>query len=285
VTIAVGILIVLGSIIVGYTMHGGKLPVLLQTSEFVIIGGASLGAIIVGNKPRDVKRIFTRTLDILKPNPFHRRAYAELLQALYELFYLARRDGLQGLEPHIERPETSDVFRKCPSLQTNRQALAFLTDTMKVLLSGTVDDHNLAEILDLDLEQHYEEAMAIPHAIGRLADAMPGFGIVAAVLGVVITMGHIGGDPARIGHSVAAALVGTFLGVLLAYGVLGPLSQSMENRVRSEHAYLRCIRTALLSYARGDTPLASVEFARRSIQPEDRPSFDEIEQMIRRKGR
>jgi chemotaxis protein MotA len=147
-----------------------------------------------------------------------------------------------------------------------------------------VEDHHLSEILDLDLEQQHEQAMAAPHAVQKVGDAMPAFGIVAAVLGVIITMGSIGGAAEVIGKKVAAALVGTFLGVLLAYGLFGPLADAMTTRVKAEHAYMACIRTALLSFARGDSPMTSVEFARRNIEPQDRPSFAELEAMTRRKA-
>lgn len=282
--IIIGLVIVFGSIVVGYTMHGGNMAVLLQVSEFVIIGGAGLGAIIVGNKPDVVKEIFSQIFALFKRNPFDREAYTELLQLLYEIFYTARRDGLVGIESHIENPDSSELFRKYPFFYQHEHAVHYLTDTMKVLLTGSVEDHHLAEILDLDLDQYYEEAMVVPNSISKVGDAMPGFGIVAAVLGVIITMGRIGEAASEVGASVAAALVGTFLGVLLAYGVFGPIAQAIETRVRAELAYLRCIRTALLSFARGDPPITSVEFARRSIDPADRPSFTELEELTRRKG-
>ena len=262
-------------------MHDGEIAVLIQVSEFIIIGGAALGAVMIGNSVSVVKRMGHDTLALLKPDPFGREANTELLQVLYELFYLARRDGLVGVETHVEAPGESDLFAKYPGFSSHTLAVDFLADTMKVLLSGTFADHHLAEILDLDLEQCHEEGMVVPDAVARVGDAMPGFGIVAAVLGVIITMGKIGGEPAVVGESVAAALVGTFLGILLAYGVVGPIAQKMENRLRSEHDYLRCIRTAVLSFARGDAPLTSVEFARRSIPPEGRPSFAEVEEITR----
>ena len=273
----VGFIVVFASIYVGYTMHGGSLAVLVQISEFIIIGGAGLGALLIANSMSTVKRIFRETFALLKADPFGHDANRELLQVLYELFYEARRDGLVGIESHVESPEESELFRKYPTFSHHEHAVSFLADTMKVLLSGAVADHHLAEILDVDLEQYHEEGMVVPHAVSQVGDAMPGFGIVAAVLGVIITMGKIGGEPAVIGESVAAALVGTFLGVLLAYAVFGPVAQKLEKRVRSEHDYLRCIRTAVLSFARGDAPLTSVEFARRSIPPEARPTFAEVE--------
>lgn len=274
-----GFFIVFASIYVGYTMHGGTMAVLMQTSEFIIIGGAGLGALLIGNSWVTCKHIAKACMGLVKADPYGHAANKDLLQVLYQLFYLARRDGLIGIEEHVENPSTSDIFSKYPTFANNHHAVAFLADTMKVLLTGTVADHHLAEILDLDLEQFEEEAMEVPHAVSAVGDAMPGFGIVAAVLGVIITMGKIGGEPAVIGQSVAAALVGTFLGILLAYGVIGPMAQQLVVRVRSEIDYLRCIRTAVLAFARGDAPLTCVEFARRSIPPEVRPSFSELEEM------
>ena len=283
--IIVGVVLVLGSVAVGYLMHGGNVAVLMQVNEFIVIGGAAGGAVLVGNKPSVVKGIITQTIGLLKPNPYGHKAFQELLQVLYEIFYVARKDGLVGIESHVENPESSELFKQYDSFYHNHDAMAFLSDTMKVLLTGAVDDHHLSEILDLDLEQHHHEASQIPAALNKVADALPGFGIVAAVLGVIITMGKIGGSPEEVGMSVAAALVGTFLGVLLAYGIVGPLAQAIAGRVKAEEAYMACIRTALLSFARGDPPITSVEFARRNIEPEDRPSFSELEDLTRRKGK
>ena len=282
--VIIGLLIVFGSIIGGYVMHHGQIAVLIQVNEFIIIGGAGLGSMIIANPLPLVKRVFAQTLALLKPNAFGEKAYAELLQVLYDVFQTARKDGLVGLEQHIEEPHNSELFGKYPIFHHNHHAVSFLADTMKVMLSGAIEDHHLSEILDLDLEQMHEEEMAVPAALNRVGDAMPGFGIVAAVLGVIITMGAIGGDPAELGQKVAAALVGTFVGILLAYGVIGPLAVAVESRIKAEHAYMSCIRTALLSFARGDSPMTSVEFARRNIEPSDRPSFTELEQMTRRRA-
>lgn len=281
--LAIGLIVVFGSILLGYTMHGGAVIVLIQVTEFIIIGGSGLGAILIGNKPSVVLEMFKSIVGLLKPSSFNRVAYSELLQVLYDLFYTARRDGLVGIEKHIEEPETSELFKQYPKFHSNHHAVSFLSDTMKVLLTGAIEDHHLAEILDLDLERHHGAAMAVPSSLQKVADAMPGFGIVAAVLGVIITMGHIGGSAEEVGKSVAAALVGTFLGVLLAYGVVGPMAQAIEARVEAEDSYMKCIRTAMLSFARGDPPITSVEFARRNIEPQDRPSFAELEQLTRKK--
>jgi chemotaxis protein MotA len=282
--VIVGLVIVFGSVIGGYLMHHGQLGVLIQINEFIIIIGAGLGAMIVANPPQVLKGVLTQTLGLFKPNPFGAQAYAELLQVLYEIFQKARKDGLVGLEVHIEDPSKSDIFQKYPSFSQNHHAVALLCDTLKVLLTGTVEDHNLAEILDIDLEKHHHEMMQVPHAVISVGDAMPGFGIVAAVLGVIITMGSIGGEASEIGKSVAAALVGTFLGILLSYGVLTPLGKAMENRIKAENDYMLCVRTALLAFARGDAPMTAVEFARRNVEPHERPSFAELEGLTRNKA-
>jgi chemotaxis protein MotA len=284
VLVIVGLVIVFGAVIGGYVMHHGELAVLIQVNEFIIIGGAGLGAMIIANSPAVLKGVLAQTLSVFKPNPFGATAYAELLQVLYEIFQKARKDGLVGLESHIENPESSDIFQKYPSFTRNHHAVSLLCDTLKVLLTGTVEDHNLSEILDIDLDKHHHEAMQVPHAVTAVGDAMPGFGIVAAVLGVIITMGSIGGAASEIGEKVAAALVGTFLGILLAYGVLNPLAKALENRVHAEHDYMLCVRTALLCFARGDAPMTAVEFARRNVEPHERPSFAELEDLTRKKA-
>jgi chemotaxis protein MotA len=282
--VIIGLVVVFGSILGGYTMHHGKVAVLIQVSEFIIIGGAALGSMIIGNPPSLIKSVFSNVLGLLKPNPYTEKAYGELLQLLYDVFQKARKEGLIGLESHIEKPEESDIFNKYPSVVHNHHAVAFLTDTLKVLLTGAVEDHHLAEILDLDLERQHEEAMKVPTALTKVGDAMPGFGIVAAVLGVVITMSSIGGAASEIGEKVAAALVGTFLGILLSYGVIGPIAGAIEVRIKAEEAYMMSIRTALLAFARGDAPMTAVEFARRNIEPADRPSFSELENLTRRRA-
>lgn len=282
--VIVGLVVVFGSILFGYTMHHGHITVLLQWSEFIIIGGSALGAFLVSNPMSVVMGSMRSVLALLKANPYSEKAYAELLQVLYEVFQKARKDGLVGLESHIEEPEKSEIFKKYEFFGKHKHALPFLCDTLKVLLTGAVEDHHLAEILDLDLERQMEESKAIPAALAKIGDALPGFGIVAAVLGVVITMGSIGGSASEIGEKVAAALVGTFLGILLSYGMVNPIANAIEARLRSENDYMGCIRTALLAFARGDAPMTCVEFARRNIEPVERPTFAELESLTRRRA-
>ncbi len=280
----VGLVVVCCSVVGGYLMHHGQLAVLIQVNEFLIIGGAGLGSMLVGNPPETLKRVVRQVVSLLKPNPYNAPAFTDLLQVLYKVFQKARKDGLVGLEVHIEHPENSDLFRQHPTFMHHEHAVALLCDTLKVLLSGAVENHHLDDILVNDLDQQEHEAMSAPLAVAKVADAMPGFGIVAAVLGVIITMGSIGGAASEIGLKVAAALVGTFLGVLLSYGVLGPIAQAMETRLHSEHAYMLVIKAALLAFARGDSPMSAVEFARRNIHPNVRPSFAQLEDLTRRKA-
>jgi chemotaxis protein MotA len=279
--VIVGIAVVLGSIVLGFTMAGGKIAVLMQISEFIVIGGAGLGAILIGNPPSMVGKLFKTVIGLLKGNPYNKNVYNELLKMLYDLFMLARREGLVALEHHAEKPYESDFFKRYPFFATNHHAMDFLSDTLKVVITGTVQPFDLAEMMDVDLETLHAEASKIPTVLSKTGDAMPGYGIVAAVLGVVITMGSIGGKPEEIGHHVAAALVGTFLGVLMAYGIFQPLAQAAENRLGAEAQYMACIRSALLAFARGDAPLTAVEFARRNIEPATRCTFSDLEQAVK----
>jgi chemotaxis protein MotA len=280
--VIIGLVVVFGAVIGGYLMHHGQIAVLIQPNEFLILGGAAVGTLLIANPPSVLKACMAQMLGLLKPNPYGAKSYAELLQVLYEIFQKARKDGLVGLESHIENPESSDIFQKYPSFANNHHAVALLCDTLKVLLTGTVEDHNLAEIWTSTWRNTITKRCG-PHAIPRsVTHARPG--IMAAVLGVIITMGSIGGAASEIGEKVAAALVGTFLGILLAYGVFGPIAKAMEMRIEAEHDYMQVIRTALLSFARGDAPMTAVEFSRRNIEPHERPSFAELEGLTRKKA-
>lgn len=280
----IGIVIVLVATMVGYTMHGGKVGVLIQINELIILGGAGMGSFLAANGMANLTGSIKAVMGLLKPDPYTKPAYNDLLKMMYQLFNVARKEGLLGLEKHIEKPEESDIMKNYPSFIGNHHASAFMCDTLKVILTGAVGPHDLAEMMELDLEIAHHEAKLPAEAIQAVGDAMPGFGIVAAVLGVIITMGKIGGDAAAIGESVAAALVGTFLGILLAYGVFAPISRAIELRLGSEGQYLNCIRYALFSFARGESPITCVEFARRNIEPAVRPGFAEMEAGVKEKA-
>jgi chemotaxis protein MotA len=262
-------------------MHGGKVAALNQISEFIIIGGAGFSSLLAATSFKTITGIIKDVISLLKPDPYGRAAYTELLQMLHELASTARRDGLLALESHVERPETSDLFARFPSFAKNHHAVSFLCDSVRLVIMGGVGLFELQEMMDGDIETHSEEVKKNPSAVARIADAMPAFGIVAAVLGVVITMQAINGPPEQIGEKVGAALVGTFLGVLLSYGVFAPLAVAMEGRAESGIRYLACLKAGILTFAQGMSPLLVVEFGRRSIEPEVRPSFQEIEGVIR----
>ncbi len=281
--VVVGVVALFASLIAGYTMHGGKIAALMQINEFIIIGGAGLASVIIGYSPKAAIGMLTALMGLMKGNPYRKSAYLELLQAMYQVFQLGRREGLIALEKHVENPEHSDILHNYPSFMHNHHAIEFFADTMKVVIMGGVSMYDLSDLMDLDLETQHEEAMRIPSVFSTVGDSMPGFGIVAAVLGVVITMQSIGGPPEEVGEKVGAALVGTFIGVLLAYGIFAPLSKATEAIAKSEGQYLNCIKNGVVAFARGDSPLICVEFARRNIEPERRPSFKEVEDVC--KGR
>lgn len=279
--VLIGLAIVVGSILAGFIIEGGKVGALMQFTEFIIIGGAGLGSVLIANPISEVTRTCKATTGLLKSNPFNKQSYMELLRMLYDLFLMARREGLVALDQHVEKPHDSKFFANYPGFYHNQHALAFLADTMKVVVSGAVGSYDLADLMDIDLEASHDELHHPSHIMAGLGDAMPGFGIVAAVLGVVITMGAIGGPPEQIGHKVGAALVGTFIGILLAYGVFSPIAASLKARAVSEEQYMSCIKCAILSFSRGDAPLTAVEFARRNIEPGVRPTFTEMEQAVK----
>lgn len=283
--VLIGIAILFGSLMLGYTMHGGKIAALIQVSEFIIIGGAAFGSVVIAYTFKGAIGTAQACVGLLKGNQYSKARYLELLRALYDVFVVARKDGLLSLEKHVENPKESELFQKYPSLLSNHHAVDFATDTLKVIIMGGTGIHDLSELMDLDLEAQHEESMKITGILNTISDSMPGFGIVAAVLGVVITMQAIGGPPEQVGEKVGAALVGTFLGVLLAYGIFSPLAKATEQVAKSELQYLGCMKQALVAFARGDTPVMCVEFARRSIDPDVRPTFGELEETCRNRGK
>lgn len=278
----IGIIIGTVATLLGYTMHGGNLAILWQPTEFIILGGAALGIFLGSNGISGLTSSIKAVLGILKPDPT-KQAYIDLLRMMYQLFSVARKEGLLGLEKHVEAPESSDIISKYPSFIGNHHAVHFFCDTLKVILTGAVGPHDLSEMMELDLETAHHEEMKPADAIQNVADAMPAVGIVAAVLGVIITMGKIGGDPKAIGMSVAAALVGTFLGIFAGYVAMAPIAKAIGNKVHADGMYMNCIRHALFSFARGESPITCVEFARRNIEPSLRPGFAELEAAVKQK--
>ena len=277
----IGIVVVIGAILGGYLMEHGKVEVLLQPAELIIIGGAALGTILIANPLPVIIALFKGVLGILGGGKYNKNRYLETLKMLNELFSRGRKGGISSLEPDVEEPEKSELFNKYPDLAKDHHVLDFICDTLRMAMTGTVSHFDLDQMIELDLEVHHNEVSTPVNALTTVADALPGLGIVAAVLGVVITMGSLGGPPAEIGHKVAAALVGTFLGILLCYGFLSPIAGNMNKANDAEAQYYNCLRTGLIAFIRGAAPILAVEFSRRSIPAAVRPSFKEMEEACR----
>jgi len=279
--VIIGIAVVIIGVIGGFMMHGGPPMVLLQWNEFLIIGGAAIGSLLIGTPFPILLSLVGKITAILKGDQYTKAEYLRLLQTQYELFNMARKDGLISLEPHIMDPSKSAVFSKNTFLLKNHHALDYLCDTMKLLLGGGIPPHDLEALLDAEIDTHHAEKATAPGLVQKLGDALPGLGIVAAVLGIVITMQAINGPPEEIGEKVAAALVGTFLGILMSYGFLQPMSTHMELLNQSEARYMECIKAGIVSYAKGNAPTVVVEFARRVIFTAVRPTFNEVDEAVR----
>lgn len=274
----------LGSIVGGYLMEHGQLMVLFQPAEFVIIFGAALGTVIVANPLPTLMRIVKGLTGILGSNPFNKAFYIESLKMLFDLFNHARKNGTAKLEEDVDNPTKSPIFAKYPTFMKNHYARDFLCDTLRMAVSGSVEPIDIDTMMEVDLEVHHRESHEPVAALSTMADALPGLGIVAAVLGVVITMGSLGGAKEAIGHKVAAALVGTFLGILLCYGIFAPLAAAMGKRKDSESQYFGFLRMASLAFVKGLAPIMAVELARRSIPSLARPTFKEMETACKNGG-
>jgi chemotaxis protein MotA len=279
----IGIVVVLGAIVGGYLMERGNLLVLLQPAELVIIVGAAIGTLLIANPLPVIVGVAKGVLGVFTPSKYNKAYYLTTLTMLNDLFNKGRKGGIASLEADVEQPDQSELFQKYPSITKEHHAVDFICDTLRIVMAGNISPFELDQMLELDLEVHHKEISQSAHALVTVADALPGLGIVAAVLGVVITMQALGGPPAEIGHKVAAALVGTFLGILLCYGIFSPFAASMGKANESEAQYYNCLRVGLLSFIRGASPLIALEFARRSIPHVARPSFQELEGELRGK--
>jgi chemotaxis protein MotA len=279
----IGFLIVFGGVVGGYLEEGGVVGVLWQPAEFLVICGAAFGSILVGTPVAVIKDMARRLMGIFTGKAVDKSAYLELLHILFDVFQVGRKGGLMSLESHAEAPDKSEIFKKYPAFLKDHHAVEFLTDSLKVMISAGLPPMELEALMESDLETHHQQATMPVNALMKVADALPGLGIVAAVLGIIITMGSIDGGAAEVGKKVAAALVGTFLGVLLSYGVVQPLANNIENTVNREACYFRCMKSALVAFAKGASPLIAAEFARRTIFANDRPSWSEMEATVKGK--
>lgn len=275
-----GLCVVLASVVGGFLMAGGALGVLMQPSEFIVIGGAAAGSLMVSTPPSVLKLAMTQIKAVLSTGTT-RADYVELLSLLFQVFKQVQQSGVMSLEAHFEEPEKSPILSRYPGFLARHQAVDFLADSAKVIIVGGIAPHDLEALMDEDLKVHHDEALRPASALAKIGDALPGLGIVAAVLGVVITMGHIDAPAAEVGHHIGAALVGTFLGILMSYGFVQPLASSLEQRIGEEQYYCLCIKSGLLAVYKGNPPAIAIEFARRVLPHEVRPSFSETEQFCR----
>lgn len=274
----IGSLIVTGCVIGGYVAMGGKLGVLWQPFELVIIGGSGVGAYIIANPKSILGRSLGAFMSVMTGAKYKKADYVELLSLLYQVFRLAKTKGMLALESHVENPHESDLFANYPSFMANHHAQEFLCDYLRLMTLGTDNPHELEALMDQELETHHTEDHRLSHALQNLAEAFPGLGIVAAVLGVIKTMGSIAEPPEVLGALIGAALVGTFLGILLCYGFFGPMAAALKGNQEEEHLYFVCIKAALIAHLQGYAPAVSVEFARKVLQSHTRPSFQEVEE-------
>jgi chemotaxis protein MotA len=280
VLIIVGLLVVVGAVVGGYLMAGGSLLVLLQPSEFVVIGGAAIGSLIVSTPKTVLLGVVAQTKAAMGTG-LGKGDYVDLLSMLYQVFKQVQQGGVMSLEPHFEDPANSPLLTRYPKFLARHEALDFLADSVKIIIVGGIASHDLEALMDEDLKVHHDEALRPSSALTKIGDALPGLGIVAAVLGVVITMGHIDAPAAEVGHHIGAALVGTFLGILMSYGFVQPLAGALEARVNEDSYYCLCIKAGLLAVYKGNPPAIAVEFARRVLPHSIRPSFNETEQFCR----
>lgn len=275
----VGIIVVFVMVFGGFLLAGGHMSVILKAAplELMIIGGAALGAYIIGNPMKVIKAGFKLSLHAMTAKGPQKKDYLELLQMMFQLFQTFRKEGPQGIEKHIENPEQSDIFKAYPSVVKNHHAIHFICDTMKMTLSTDLSPYDVDDLLDADLKAIHAEEHLAQHAVQNAADGFPGLGIVAAVLGIVKTMAHLTEGVEKIGSLVAGALVGTMLGVFGAYGLIGPTATKIGNDIAAEGRVLECIKAAMVALQRGAPPLVCVEYARRTIMPEERPTFEELD--------
>jgi len=273
----IGIVVVFVAVAGGYLMEHGSLKVLMQPAELLIIGGAGVGTLLIANPLHILKGVVGGLPGVIKGSRFTPQWYLDSLKMMFELFGRARREGLVALESDTDDPEHSAVFSKYPAFLSDHHMRNFVCDTLRLVASNALEAFELDQMVETDMETHHHDAAQPISALSTMADSLPGLGIVAAVLGVVITMGALGGPPEEIGHKVAAALVGTFLGILMCYGFVGPVAANMAKAAEDEHACMHVLRVAMTSFLKGTAPIMAVEVARRAVPGHVRPSFQELE--------
>jgi len=279
----IGILLVFACVVAGFLMEKGQLAVLIQPAELVTIGGAAIGTILAANPMYILKKLVGGLMSVIKGSPFSKQRYVDTLKMMFDLFAKSRKEGAIAIENDVEDPEKSPIFSRYPAFLGDHHARDFVCDTMRMAITGGVNPFDVDQMMELDMDSHHHSESQPNQALTSVADALPGLGIVAAVLGVVVTMGSLGGPPEEIGRKVAAALVGTFLGILLCYGVFAPLASNMSKTVDEEHSFYSVLRVVMLAFIKGTSPIMAVEIGRRAIPGHARPSFAEVEKACREK--
>jgi len=281
--VIIGIAIVVVAVIGGYLLEHGNLAVLFQPVELLIIGGAALGGFLISNPLKIIKSTLSAIMGIFTSRAYSKKDYIDALMLLNGVFYKIRQQGLVSIEADVDVPEESALFSKYPAILKNHQALHLITDTLRTVMTTTIASHELEALIDTALETYHEEILQPSKAVNFVADALPGLGIVAAVLGIVLTMGKMKEPPDVLGKSIGAALVGTFMGVLLCYGFVGPMGRNLEHNTDEKMQYLNVLKVALVSFLGGSAPKVAVEFGRRVIPEGEQPSFAEIEEALRQR--
>lgn len=279
----IGVILVLGCVAGGFVLSHGHLGALWQPFELLIIGGAAFGAFVISNPGTVIKATFGSIGKILKGPGGNKQSYMELLGLMYDLFTKARKEGMMALEADIDEPHESPIFQKYPNIAKDHHLIEFISDYLRLMVSGNMNPFEIENLMDVELETHHAEAHRAPAAITAVSDALPGFGIVAAVLGIVITMAAIGGPIDELGHHVASALVGTFLGILLAYGFVGPMATSLQHVMDEDSKAFECVKVCLLATLNGYAPQIAVEFGRKTLFSYNRPGFQELEDFVKGK--
>jgi chemotaxis protein MotA len=281
--VIIGYVVVAGAIFGGFALGGGHLAALFQPLELLMIGGGAGGAFFVGNTPKAIKATLKDLPKVLKGSKYNKDSYMELMALLYELLGKVRKEGLMSIEGDVESPEESPIFAKYPKVLQDHHAIEFMTDYLRIMVSGNLNSMEIENLMDVEIETHHHEAMISSHAIAKLGDGMPAFGIVAAVMGVVHTMESVGIPPAELGILIAHALVGTFLGILLAYGFVGPLASLLEQKAEEGTKMFQTIKVTLLANLNGYAPAMAVEFGRKVLNSTERPGFLELETHVKQK--
>ncbi len=281
--VLVGYLVVAAAVFGGFALAGGHLAALLQPVELLMIGGGAAGAFFVGNSPKAVKATLKAFPSVFKGSKYSKAVYMELMALLYELLGKMRKEGLMSIEADVERPTESPLFSKYPKITADHHVIEFMTDYLRIMVSGNLNAMEIENLMDVEIETHHHEILIPAHVIAKIGDGLPAFGIVAAVMGVVHTMESVGAPPAELGLMIAHALVGTFLGILLAYGFIGPLGTLLEQKAEESSKMFQTIKVTLLASLNGYAPAMAVEFGRKALNSTERPGFSELEEHVKQK--